>query len=99
MDTLTPSLARIRGISALWLLLSLLPAAFASYSIGVGRADSTGPAAEIVFVSIRAKLCVKKIDTRSNEKRKINLFQQKTTKIHRERKNSEKILSKNFVID
>lgn len=50
MDTLTPSLARIRGISALWLLLSLLPAAFASYSIGVGRADSTGPAAEIVFM-------------------------------------------------
>jgi len=52
MDTTVPLLLRIRSLSALWLLLLLSPAALASYSIGVGRADSTGPVAEIVFVSI-----------------------------------------------
>jgi hypothetical protein len=52
MDTTVPLLLRIRGLSALWFLLLLSPVALASYSIGVGRADSTGPVAEIVFVSI-----------------------------------------------
>lgn len=52
MDTsASRSLLGTRGLSALWLLLLLSPAAVhASYSIGVGRADSTGPAAEIVFM-------------------------------------------------
>ncbi|XP_011872578.1 PREDICTED: neutral ceramidase [Vollenhovia emeryi] len=50
MDTLVRSLLRTRSLSALWLLLLLSPTVLASYSIGVGRADSTGPAAEIVFM-------------------------------------------------
>lgn len=52
MDTsASRSLLGTRSLSALWLLLLLSPAAVhASYSIGVGRADSTGPAAEIVFM-------------------------------------------------
>lgn len=52
MDTLVRSLLRTRGLSVLWLLLLLSSTALASYSIGVGRADITGPTAEIVFVSI-----------------------------------------------
>lgn len=51
MDTLVPLLLTTRGLSTLWLLLLLPPAILASYSIGIGRADSTGPTAEIVFVS------------------------------------------------
>ncbi|XP_011067719.1 PREDICTED: neutral ceramidase isoform X2 [Acromyrmex echinatior] len=50
MDTLAQSLLGTRGLSALWLLLLLSPAILASYSIGVGRADSTGPTADIVFM-------------------------------------------------
>ncbi|XP_071554309.1 neutral ceramidase isoform X2 [Temnothorax nylanderi] len=50
MDTSVRSFLRTRGLSALWLLLLLAPTALASYSIGVGRADSTGPTAEIVFM-------------------------------------------------
>ncbi|KAL0125798.1 hypothetical protein PUN28_004691 [Cardiocondyla obscurior] len=50
MDTLARPLLRTRGLSTLWLLLLLSPAALASYSIGIGRADSTGPTAEIVFM-------------------------------------------------
>ncbi|TGZ52074.1 Neutral ceramidase [Temnothorax longispinosus] len=49
MATSVRSFLRTRGLSALWLLLLLAPTALASYSIGVGRADSTGPTAEIVF--------------------------------------------------
>lgn len=41
---------QILGLSALWLLFVSLPAALASYSIGVGRADTTGPTAEVVFM-------------------------------------------------
>jgi len=52
MDTLAQSLLGTRGLSALWLLLLLSPAVLASYSIGIGRADSTGPTADIVFVSM-----------------------------------------------
>ncbi|KOX71109.1 Neutral ceramidase [Melipona quadrifasciata] len=33
-----------------WLLLAALPGAIASYSVGVGRADTTGPVAEVVFM-------------------------------------------------
>ncbi|XP_025992627.2 neutral ceramidase isoform X2 [Solenopsis invicta] len=50
MDTFVWSLLRTRGLSALWLLLLLSPTALALYNIGVGRADSTGPSAEIVFM-------------------------------------------------
>ncbi|KAM0726433.1 Neutral ceramidase [Formica fusca] len=50
MDTLVPLLLTTRGLSTLWLLLLLPPAILASYSIGIGRADSTGPTAEIVFM-------------------------------------------------
>ncbi|KYN38173.1 Neutral ceramidase [Trachymyrmex septentrionalis] len=50
MDTLAQSLIGTRGIFALWLLLLLSPTVLASYSIGVGRADSTGPTADIVFM-------------------------------------------------
>ncbi|XP_014475825.1 PREDICTED: neutral ceramidase [Dinoponera quadriceps] len=50
MDTSVSSFLRTRGLSALWLLLVLSPAVRASYSIGVGIADSTGPTAEIVFM-------------------------------------------------
>ncbi|XP_018311164.1 neutral ceramidase isoform X2 [Mycetomoellerius zeteki] len=50
MDTLAQSLLGTRSLSALWLLLLLSPAVLASYSIGVGRADSTGPTADIVFM-------------------------------------------------
>ncbi|XP_012227220.1 neutral ceramidase [Linepithema humile] len=50
MATSVPSSLRTRGLSALWLLLLLLPAALATYSIGVGRADCTGPIADIVFM-------------------------------------------------
>lgn len=46
----TSSLLRARGLPALWVLLLLTPTAFAAYSIGTGRADSTGPTAEIVFM-------------------------------------------------
>lgn len=54
MATLVPSFLRSRGLSALWLLQLLLqvPIALATYSIGAGRADCTGPTADIVFVSI-----------------------------------------------
>jgi len=55
MATSVPSFLKARGLSASWLLLLLFPAALA-YSIGVGRADCTGPTADIVFVSI--KLCI-----------------------------------------
>lgn len=77
MDTSVPSLLKIRELLALWLLLLLSPAALAAYSIGVGIADSTGPTAEIVFVSIvwwnrienhNVKLCIKKLISRMNEK-------------------------------
>ncbi|KAL6265618.1 hypothetical protein P5V15_002412 [Pogonomyrmex californicus] len=47
---MAPSLLRTHGLSTLWLLLLLSSTALASYSIGVGRADSTGPAADIVFM-------------------------------------------------
>ncbi|XP_011170954.2 neutral ceramidase [Solenopsis invicta] len=50
MDTFARSLLKTRGLSALWLLLLLSPTALALYSIGVGRADSTGPTAGIVFM-------------------------------------------------
>lgn len=53
MDTTVPLFLQTRVLSiwlSLWLLLLLSPAALASYSIGVGRADSTGPIAEIVFM-------------------------------------------------
>ncbi|XP_032681175.1 neutral ceramidase [Odontomachus brunneus] len=46
----TSSLLKTCGLPALWLLLLLSPAVFASYSIGVGIADSTGPTAEIAFM-------------------------------------------------
>ncbi|XP_072745601.1 neutral ceramidase [Anoplolepis gracilipes] len=60
MDTLVPLLLRTRGLSTLWLLMLLLPVTLASYSIGVGRADSTGPTAEIVFMGYA------KIDQKGN---------------------------------
>lgn len=42
---------QILGLVSLWLLNYLaLPGATASYSIGVGRADTTGPTAEVVFM-------------------------------------------------
>lgn len=50
MDTLVPLLLRSYGLSTLWLILLLSPTTLASYSIGIGRADSTGPTAEIVFM-------------------------------------------------
>lgn len=50
MDTLVWSLLRTRSLSALWLLLLFSSTALASYSIGVGRGDNTGPTAEIVFM-------------------------------------------------
>ncbi|XP_029154974.1 neutral ceramidase [Nylanderia fulva] len=50
MDTLVPLFLRICSLSTLWLILLLSPTTLASYSIGVGRADSTGPTAEIVFM-------------------------------------------------
>ncbi|XP_029047034.2 neutral ceramidase isoform X1 [Osmia bicornis bicornis] len=48
----TPKLGRFRIIAflSLWLLQVALPGAVASYTIGVGRADTTGPSAEIVFM-------------------------------------------------
>ncbi|XP_034181151.2 neutral ceramidase isoform X2 [Osmia lignaria lignaria] len=48
----TPKLGRFRIIAflSLWLLQVALPGAVASYSIGVGRADATGPSAEIIFM-------------------------------------------------
>ncbi|XP_014616337.1 PREDICTED: neutral ceramidase [Polistes canadensis] len=44
---------RLNDLSALWIVFILLmisPSCHASYSIGVGIADSTGPPAEIVFM-------------------------------------------------
>lgn len=42
---------QILGLVSLWLLnLVALPGASALYSIGVGRADTTGPTAEVVFM-------------------------------------------------
>lgn len=46
---------RILALLTIWLVQLAVPGAIASYSIGVGRADATGPAAEIVFVSIARK--------------------------------------------
>lgn len=45
-----PLLLRTCGLSTIWLILLLSPTTLASYSIGIGRADSTGPTAEIVFM-------------------------------------------------
>jgi len=69
-----------RGLSALWLLLLLFPAALATYSIGVGRADCTGPTADIVFVSI--KFCVLSSEN-SNEKVRIKYFGENKTIVGR----------------
>ncbi|XP_043588615.1 neutral ceramidase [Bombus pyrosoma] len=41
---------RILALLTIWLVQLAVPGAIASYSIGVGRADATGPAAEIVFM-------------------------------------------------
>ncbi|XP_012141148.2 neutral ceramidase isoform X2 [Megachile rotundata] len=46
----TPKFGRFRILFLLWLLQVALPGAVASYSIGVGRADTTGPSAEVVFM-------------------------------------------------
>lgn len=50
---------RILALLTIWLVQLAVPGAIASYSIGVGRADATGPAAEIVFVSIARKYHVR----------------------------------------
>ncbi|XP_043525497.1 neutral ceramidase-like [Frieseomelitta varia] len=42
--------SKILAVLSTWLLLAALPGAIASYSVGVGRADTTGPVAEIVFM-------------------------------------------------
>ena len=47
-----PALLRTLALLTIWLLQVAVPGAVASYTIGVGRADTTGPVAEIVFVSI-----------------------------------------------
>lgn len=49
-----PAVRRLQiiGLVSLWILYIALPGAVASYSIGVGRADTTGPTAEVIFVSI-----------------------------------------------
>ncbi|XP_017893250.1 neutral ceramidase isoform X2 [Ceratina calcarata] len=48
----TPALGNLKTIVflAIWVLQLLVPGAIASYSIGVGRADATGPTAEVVFM-------------------------------------------------
>ncbi|KOC68485.1 Neutral ceramidase [Habropoda laboriosa] len=49
----TPKYERLRILALLstWLLLQVaVPGAFASYSIGVGRADTTGPSVEVIFM-------------------------------------------------
>ncbi|PBC34777.1 Neutral ceramidase [Apis cerana cerana] len=45
-----PALLRTLALLSIWLLQVAVPGAMASYTIGVGRADTTGPVAEIVFV-------------------------------------------------
>lgn len=52
MDTQAARRLQILGLISLWLLHAAVPGADASYSIGVGRADTTGPTAEVVFVGI-----------------------------------------------
>ncbi|XP_053985097.1 neutral ceramidase [Hylaeus volcanicus] len=42
--------SQILGLISLWILQIAMPFAHASYSIGVGRADTTGPTAEINFM-------------------------------------------------
>lgn len=54
------SYVRTGALAALWLLLLLSPTVLASYSIGVGIADTTGPTAEIVFMGYA------KIDQKGN---------------------------------
>ncbi|XP_076761609.1 neutral ceramidase [Xylocopa sonorina] len=48
----TPAFAHlsILALLAIWMLQVSVPSVFASYSIGVGRADVTGPIAEVVFM-------------------------------------------------
>ena len=50
MDTQAARRLQILGLISLWLLQAAVPGADASYSIGVGRADTTGPTAEVVFM-------------------------------------------------
>ncbi|KAG7204442.1 hypothetical protein KM043_004878 [Ampulex compressa] len=50
MDAPSFAPARIFRLSALWLIFILMPSALASYSVGVGIGDTTGPTAEIVFL-------------------------------------------------
>lgn len=45
-----PALLRTLALLSIWLLQVAVPGAMASYTIGVGRADTTGPVAEIVFM-------------------------------------------------
>lgn len=47
-----PAVRRLQiiGLVSLWILYIALPGAVASYSIGVGRADTTGPTAEVIFM-------------------------------------------------
>ncbi|KAK9294787.1 hypothetical protein QLX08_010723 [Tetragonisca angustula] len=42
--------SKVLAVLSTWLLLAALPGTIASYSVGVGRADTTGPVAEIVFM-------------------------------------------------
>lgn len=51
METSVIGRLRILALLSIWLLQVAVPGAVASYSIGVGRADTTGPTAEVVFVS------------------------------------------------
>lgn len=48
----TPALGNTKALVllAIWAVQLLVPGAIASYSIGVGRADTTGPSAEVVFM-------------------------------------------------
>ncbi|XP_043250741.1 neutral ceramidase [Colletes gigas] len=50
METSASRRSQILGLVSLWFLQIALPTAHASYSIGVGRADTTGPTAEINFM-------------------------------------------------
>ncbi|XP_076681522.1 neutral ceramidase [Andrena cerasifolii] len=50
MDTQAARRLQILGLISLWVLQAAVPGADASYSIGVGRADTTGPTAEVVFM-------------------------------------------------
>ncbi|XP_031838351.1 neutral ceramidase [Nomia melanderi] len=50
METPVIRQLQILGLISLWLLIVAVPGDLASYTIGVGRADTTGPTAEVVFM-------------------------------------------------